>query len=81
MKVCWLWHGGPNYALPYPDDKPEVFASLKEAKEEFASRVDDDYYPGMEEPIAWVFKGEEAGEYPDWVLQLGPRGGVKVERG
>jgi hypothetical protein len=80
MNVCWHWHGGPGWAVPYPDDEPEQFASLKDAKEEFAARLSDPYYPCLEHPEAWVFKGTQAGEYPDWVMKLGPRGGVKVER-
>lgn len=80
MKVCWHWCGGPSYAVPSPDCKPEQFASIEEAKAEFASRLNDPYYPCVENPVAWVWKGQESDEYPDWTMELGPRGGIKLNR-
>lgn len=87
MRVCWHWHGGSGYGVPYPNDKPEQFASLKAAKTEFEGRLHDRRFPCLEHsttdhggPSAWVFVGTEAGDYPDFVMEFGPRGGVRVSR-
>lgn len=80
MKVCWHWYGGDNYAAPCPEDAPEQFSSIKDALREFESRQDDDYYPCQEGPYAWVFRGTKAGDYPDWVIELGPRGGIALSK-
>ena len=85
MKVTWLWHGGRNYTVPYPDEG-ETFESMKAARAEFYDRAHNPYYPccypDTEEnggPSAWVFYGTEVGDCPDKIMSFGPRGGVKVE--
>ena len=87
-QVTWLWHGGSSYAVfdvHNPDDV-ERFPSLAAAKEEFLSRLSDPYYPCVYAdtpehggPEAWCFYGDEVGEYPDFILYFGPRGGIRVE--
>jgi len=75
-----LWHGGSSYAVPTTEDG-ERFSSLKIAREVFASRADfDPYYPCVENPEAWIFVGDEVGEYPDRIMRLGKRGAVVVEQ-
>lgn len=90
MKIVMLWHGGMGYAHPDEDDGEE-FSSLEEAKFEFARRVWNAYYPGVE-PIPPEEGGPEAQVYPgtleDWcpangpdrTIKFGPRGGVVVTR-
>ncbi len=88
MKVTMFWHGGSNYACfdtSNPKDAEE-FGSLSAAKRSFESRADfDPYYPCVESPEAWLCKGSAesnlGAEYPDYVLTLGPRGGVQCSRG
>jgi hypothetical protein len=86
MNVTMMWHGGSGYSAPTMEDA-EQFPSLKAAKDEFASRVYDPYYPCVTQdtqdnggPSAWVFFGTEAGDYPDRLLSFGPRGAVVCER-
>lgn len=85
MKVYMMWHGGANYALPTVDDAEE-FSSLQAAKESFWSRADrDPFYPCVENPEAWILfsdpRENASGDvYPDRVMTLGPRGGVRIER-
>lgn len=83
MKVSVLWFGGPNYALPYDEDI-EHFSSLKDAKEAFWRRCDNDpYYPcvNAEESCMWVAVGHvDHIEYPDEIVTMGPRGGIIVNR-
>lgn len=79
-RVTMLWYGGSSYAAPTMDDG-EVFRSFKSAKDAFWSRADfDPHYPCVESPEAHVFIGPEVTDYPDYILTLGPRGGVRVER-
>ena len=88
MKVTMFWHGGSNYACfdTHDPKDAEEFDSLSAAKRSFESRADfDPYYPCVESPEAWIFNGSAesnlGAEYPDYVLTLGPRGGVQCSRG
>jgi hypothetical protein len=80
MKTYMLWHGGCNYSAPTVDDL-EIFDSLSDAMRAFRARADfDPYYPCIENPEAWLFFAQPENDlYPDRVLTLGPRGGVRVE--
>lgn len=92
-KVWMLWHGGASYAAPdqFNQEDCEEFASLKEAREEFASRPGSSYCPACDTvppeaggPSAWLCFADpfEHGDiYPDRVLSFGPRGGVVMGRG
>ena len=84
MRVTCFWYGGPSYAHPYPEDA-ERFPSLRAARRSFRRRLHDPYYPCVSDnpengASMWVFAGDEVGEYPDWVIRFGPRGGVVRER-
>jgi hypothetical protein len=84
MRTYMLWYGGGSYATPRYRDL-EAFPTFREAKETFQDRETgfDPYYPCVEQSEAWVWfkhKPEDTGDlYPDAVLTLGPRGGVRVE--
>jgi len=92
-KVWMMWHGGESYAPPdqFNREDCEEFASLKEAREDFASRPGDSYYPACGAvppeaggPSAWICFADpfENGDLcPDRVLSFGPRGGLRMERG
>lgn len=85
MRTWMIWQGGVNYA---PSDlaDTEEFASLSAAVEEFRRRASgsDPYYPCVEGSFGHIFLSDpRAGDpyrdaYPDRVVEVGPRGGVKV---
>ena len=80
MKVTMLWFGGSNYATPDENDA-EQFRTLQAAKDAFWRRADfDPYYPCVESPEAQIFLGDAVTDYPDYLMTMGPRGGVRVER-
>jgi hypothetical protein len=88
MRVTMFWHGGSNYACfdTHNPKDAEEFNSIGEARRVFESRADfDPYYPCVESPEAWLCKGSAksnlGAEYPDYVLSIGPRGGVHCSRG
>lgn len=86
MKVFGLWHGGSNYRMPYTEEREE-FNSLAAAKEEFISRFEN---INGETPLV----GEDASmslsfydpmerildPYPDYLIEIGPRGGIQINR-
>lgn len=82
-QVTWLWHGGSSYAQPLPEDA-ETFPSIAAAMEEFSSRPSDSHFPCVDEdteedggPVAHCWYGPEVGDYPDFVISYGPRGGIR----
>lgn len=86
MKVTMFWFGGSSYACP-SDSDGEPFASISEAVSEFRRRFEghDSMYPCVDENCnAWIVIGNpneatmENG--PDLVLEIGPRGGVRINR-
>jgi hypothetical protein len=85
MRVYALWYGGSNYAAPEIKDREE-FRSLRAAKAAFWRRADfDPYYPCVDKEgcTMEVYRTDPAGmadSYPDLIIKLGPRGGVKVSR-
>ena len=88
MIVTMFFHGGSSYA-PFDTSNPEdaeEYGSLKDAMDSFAGRVDfDPYYPCTDDSAeAWIMRGRPEDnlgrDYPDWVLRLGPKGGVIRER-
>jgi len=54
-------------------------ASAVEAFRDVAVELDQ-YGQAIEATLHYAEKRAEIAEYPDFVLSLGPRGGVKVER-
>ena len=85
-QVTWLWQGDSSYAPPLPEDA-ETFPSVSAAMNEFSSRLSDPYFPcvyadtpEMGGPSAWCFYGDDVGEYPDFIISCGPRGGVRRDR-
>lgn len=83
MRVWGLWHGGSSYAVP-TDKDIEYFASMEDARNALLYRENggDPYHPTVEDSALWLFrkKPKRATDmYPDMVMTLGPRGGVKVE--
>lgn len=85
MKVIVLWYGGSSYANPELQDAEE-FESLQDAKNILWHREHggDRYYPCVEdsEMEVWIgrLKDWRYSDMPDYVLTLGPQGGVKTER-
>ena len=81
MIVTALWYGSSSYAAPTADDA-ETFPSLYQAVQTFQARADfDPEYPCVDGPAMLIFRGRSIGEYPDYVIELGPRGGVRIGRG
>ena len=93
MIVTMFWHGGSSYEVfdTHSARDAEQFESLNAAKRAFSARTcgRDSYYPCVSDclpedggPEAWIFKGPAAGnigaEYPDFTMNFGPRGGVRV---
>jgi hypothetical protein len=84
MKYTMFWSGGGSYAAP-TDKDGEQFRTLAECKDEFRYRFEDQdpYYPCVDESCwAWIIVGEEPTQEngPDYVLEIGPRGGVRLEK-
>ena len=81
MKYTMFWCGGNSYAPP-TDNDGEQFRTLAQCKEEFWHRFDGDrYYPGVDESCwAWIVVGDTQENGPDYVLSIGPRGGVRLEK-
>lgn len=86
MIVYMEWNAS-SYAVAGPDDR-ERMSSIKEAKETFWRRADfDPRFPCVEDSEAYLYipdskheNGAEGGDYPDYRLYMGPRGGVRMER-
>ena len=87
--ITWmLWNGGSGYgaADAFNREDCERFPTLAAAKHHFISRLNDNYYPCVENdtpenggPSAWLcfYDPFEIGDLlPDRVLELGPRGGL-----
>ena len=80
-KYIGLWYGGSNYAAPDPERDAEGFASIRAAARTLQAREDHDpYRPCVENSEIHLYRGEYSEGGPDYVLTLGPRGGVCVER-
>ena len=85
LKVYAVWYGGPSYSAPYVQDHTEEFDSIQEAKDTFWRRADfDPYYPCVEDSEMQLFfydpRDNTVDPYPDRILTMGPRGGVRMER-
>lgn len=92
MKITMYWHGGSSYGPPdlHSAKDAEQFDSLKSAKLAFWRRADfDPYYPCVADctpedggPEALIFKGANVvgQECPDYIMRMGRRGGVILER-
>ena len=83
-RVFVLFFGGSSYSHPELDDY-EIHDSLTEATMAFRDRLDglDDFFPCVDErAVMHVFKTvpAESDGYPDWTVEVGPRGGVQVTR-
>lgn len=85
MKVWALFHYGYSYAAPYVDEA-EAFDSLAACRDAFAYRLSgrDSYYPCTDESatasVYFADPRESHDPYPDRVLTVGPRGGIKENR-
>ena len=83
-----LFHGGHSYSAPsVHDDTPEFFDTLEAAKWAFEARTSGYHshlYPCTDETAtAWLFADnprKTGCEYPDRIITLGPRNGVRLER-
>jgi len=92
MKCYGLFHGVGNYSTYITNRDIEEFNSIADAKHAFWVRADfDSYYPcvdmTMEMQISFEDPRTDGSDidfiefgYPDRIISLGPRGGVKVER-
>lgn len=86
---CYSAEFGIMSNFPYPR-KPIQFDSIEQARRAYAEFVQDCENFGMGEPAnVWVFFGnikevEYIGgvwlyrDYPDRILEVGPKGGIKV---
>lgn len=83
MIVHAEWWGGPSYSFP---DTRETFASITEAVDAFAWRLAnvDGRTPCVtkDAEIRLFFGSADPMEqdYPDRIVTVGPRGGIRVER-
>ena len=93
MIVWTQWYGGSSYACPLHSEPThwERFKSMKQAKRVFASRSDfDPHFPcvGNDAEMQLYFFGPSEDvepwkmrdPYPDRILTIGPRGGVRITR-
>ena len=96
MKVWATFHGGYNYGeswIPFLVKDVEEFDSLQSAKDTFWRRCDfDPYYPCTDESAEMqVFLANPINEddqpndyfadvYPDRIITVGPRGGIRCSR-
>lgn len=80
-----MWTELGNFANPR-DKEPCITGSLKDIKAEFDQwRALHDRYYDLDQLVngqicANVYRGDTIGEYPDFMLVLGPRGGIKKQR-
>jgi len=85
MKVYMLWHGGSSYAHPYPDEA-ESCASIEEAVQLFEDRLHNRSFPATpcvdDTASAWLCAGKPEYDdvYPDYIIDIGPRGGIRLHR-
>ena len=85
MKVFGYFDTAPASCYP---QKATDFASVAEAKEAFERFVEDCDRHGQFGPIAVLFAGKSDGDEetcgypdcPDFVSEIGPKGGVKLLR-
>lgn len=72
---CYLFYAGS------PHDEPIPFRSMAEAKDDFwvTAKELDRYGQKCEATLHIAPTLLQMSEYPDYVLSLGPRGGLKVE--
>ena len=93
MIVWTQWYGGSSYACPLHSEPThwERFKSMKQAKRVFASRSDfDPHFPcvGNDAEMQLYFFGPSEDiepwkmrdPYPDRILTIGPRGGVRITK-
>ena len=80
-----FFHGGHSYApFDVHNGTPERFDTLEDARWAFESRTVgfDRYYPCTDETAtAWLFAEDPrrtGADYPDRVITLGPRNGVRI---
>ncbi len=75
MKRCFLQDTGPYATYVF-------YPSIAEAKEAFRTIAEAlaQYEQKYEATVHIADNEDEIAEYPDYVLSLGPRGGLKVER-
>lgn len=84
MKVTAQFHNWPNLAHPFPEDV-QHFRSLRQAVDVFRRRVAgyDTRYPTVTDTATfWIVWGhlDAMPDYPDRIVSVGPRGGVKARR-
>lgn len=76
MEVLALLAGGPN--------EPRRYSSLAEARDDYLwyQRDDEPDAAPNGDIVGWAWTGDEAGDRStaDWVLRLGPRGGLRWEK-
>lgn len=72
---CYLLYAGS------PHDEPIPFRSMSEAKDDFwvTAKELDRYGQAITASLHIAPTLLQMSEYPDYVLSLGPRGGLKVE--
>lgn len=76
---CYLYYAGTGHEKPIP------YRSMAEAREEFllTARELDRFGQAMTATLHMrderVHDEPKMAEYPDYVLSLGPRGGLKLE--
>jgi hypothetical protein len=94
--IYGLWHGGPNYSLGYVQGDTEEFTSVQHARATMNARYHnrDGRTPCVESDSMTVWFTDPRGDvsdpmwgwrdstdqYPDLLLERGPRGGIRQNR-
>lgn len=85
-QVFATWHGGYSYSPPSIPEHVETFASLEAARDAFQARYwnRDGSTPCVDESASMALyladPSDSADPYPDALLTIGPRGGIRRER-
>ena len=88
MKVWGLWYGGCNYRIFDQFNKKDIqeFPSIRAARDDFEDKLRnrDGYTPCVDHDAEmWLcFHNpyQDGDLYPDQIIKIGPRGGIKIER-
>jgi len=84
LKVTACIWGGNSYAWGEPEPYPSLKAVLEDVAEDYRGKDGllrpcwGEWQPG--DYIAWISVGPDYLDYPDYVIEVGPRKGLKLVR-